>query len=143
MSLAADRGIDYGRPRLSDRDWKLYLAWMVRIDKVNRNREHRIARAGHLLRLVESVIARGGKVDSLFENWHQTYENLLRAMLDLPDAENKTQSKGVTNDLVEKYKREIGDLNDPKFKAQVDAAIAWIEEGNKISQKPKVPRKKA
>lgn len=121
--MAADGVVDFRAAALLDRRWNLRLRWMT--DAYAGSKRAEVALARHMR--YTGVL--GTDDAKLFEKaWKLTGQTL--ADLDValrPWLERQKTAAGLSAEhesVLEKYKRVIGDMNDPTFRAKMEAIAA-------------------
>jgi hypothetical protein len=121
--MAADGVVDFRDADLLDRRWTLRLKWLTEAYSASKRAE--VALARH----IRYTGALGTDDAKLFDKaWKLSGKTLEELDLALrPWLERQQTAAGLTSEheaLIEKYKRVIGDMNDPVFRAKMDEIAA-------------------
>jgi len=123
VRMAADGYMDFSKADLLDRRWKTKLLWFCKSYQSKKQSE---VLSMHLARTL-SVLSTP-HVDLFKEMWRNTatlidsIEVLERPWLDRDRKPKKHYDE--YKELLEAYKEEFGDWNDPEFRKQVEAEVA-------------------
>lgn len=115
--MAADGVVDFRHAVPSDRLWNLRLRWLVSAYSDSRRGE--VALARHM-RYTGALGTDDAKLfDQAWKHSGQTLAELDEALR--PWLERQAGLSGADEDLVAQYKRVIGDMDDPAFRARMHA----------------------
>lgn len=125
VGMAADGLVDFSKARLLDRNWNIKLRLLLKV--YQNNKQVKIANL-YFQRAVGAIAY--GNSDTFKAAWSLSdksidlIETLESPWLDRDKSNKKHYDEHLA--LIEQYKRQIGDLNDPEFKAEMDRIVEQL-----------------
>lgn len=126
VGMAADGLVDFSKAKLLDRNWNTKLLLLLKLYR--NNKQVKIANL-YFQRAVGALAY--GNPDTFKAAWALSdkaidlVESLESPWLDRDIKPEKDYDEYRA--LIEQYKQQIGDLNDPEFKAQIDSAVEELK----------------